>query len=166
MIPTNSSKSGQTPLSEPSKLPHVHDQTKCDGGKHQPAGEFLQQHRPEKPAKPGQKLTVVHSAFEVHDSDIQQLGHNLLGGKVPSYIHIWSAARSNFNQQCPVFDPAAKVSASPSTSCLWLGGTTDRKLVRTVPIIYFSSVQPGWLQGKLDSLSQMEPNSVPSSCWC
>lgn len=34
-----------------------------------------------KKVKPGQKLDVAHAAFEVHDFDIQQLGHNYLTSK-------------------------------------------------------------------------------------
>lgn len=44
-----------------------------------------------KPAKPGQKTNVAHAAFEVHDFDIQQLGHNYLTSK--GYKTCWGVGR-------------------------------------------------------------------------
>ncbi|KAL2871259.1 2,4,5-trihydroxytoluene oxygenase [Aspergillus lucknowensis] len=53
-----------------------------------------------KPAKPGQELDVAHAAFEVHDFDIQQLGHQYLGGK--GYRLCWGVGRHVLGSQ--VFD--------------------------------------------------------------
>ena len=47
-----------------------------------------------KPVKPGQKPNVAHSAFEVHDFDIQQLGHNYLESK--GYKLCWGVGRVSF----------------------------------------------------------------------
>ena len=47
-----------------------------------------------KPAKPGQKPNVAHSAFEVHDFDIEQLGHNYLESK--GYELCWGVGRVCF----------------------------------------------------------------------
>ena len=44
-----------------------------------------------KPAPPGQKCSVAHSAFEVHDFDIQQLGHDYL--VTQGYQLCWGVGR-------------------------------------------------------------------------
>jgi hypothetical protein len=44
-----------------------------------------------KPVKPGHKPNVAHAAFEVHDFDIQQLGHNYLESK--GYEICWGVGR-------------------------------------------------------------------------
>lgn len=44
-----------------------------------------------KPAKPGQPTNVAHAAFEVHDFDIQQLGHNFLHAQ--GYKICWGVGR-------------------------------------------------------------------------
>ena len=44
-----------------------------------------------KPAKPGQKPSVAHAAFEVHDFDIQMLGHNFL--EEQGYENCWGVGR-------------------------------------------------------------------------
>ncbi|KAJ9654480.1 hypothetical protein H2198_006489 [Neophaeococcomyces mojaviensis] len=44
-----------------------------------------------KPCKPGQEPNVAHAAFEVHDFDIQQLGHNFLASK--NYKLCWGVGR-------------------------------------------------------------------------
>lgn len=44
-----------------------------------------------KPAKPGQPSNVAHAAFEVHDIDIQQLGHNFLESR--GYKICWGVGR-------------------------------------------------------------------------
>lgn len=44
-----------------------------------------------KPAKPGQSPGVAHAAFEVHDFDVQQLGHNHLESK--GYSLCWGVGR-------------------------------------------------------------------------
>jgi hypothetical protein len=44
-----------------------------------------------KPAKPGQQSSVAHAAFEVHDFDVQQLGHNYLTEK--GYKICWGVGR-------------------------------------------------------------------------
>lgn len=53
-----------------------------------------------KPAKPGMKPDVAHSAFEVHDFDIQQLGHDHLTSK--GYELCWGVGRHVLGSQ--VFD--------------------------------------------------------------
>ncbi|KAH7349497.1 Glyoxalase/Bleomycin resistance protein/Dihydroxybiphenyl dioxygenase [Plectosphaerella cucumerina] len=53
-----------------------------------------------KMAKPGQKLNVAHAAFEVHDFDIQQLGHQHLVQK--GYQLCWGVGRHVLGSQ--VFD--------------------------------------------------------------
>ncbi|KAI8680778.1 hypothetical protein LRP88_04446 [Fusarium phalaenopsidis] len=53
-----------------------------------------------KPAKPGQELNVAHAAFEVHDFDIQQLGHQHLKGK--GYQLCWGVGRHVLGSQ--IFD--------------------------------------------------------------
>ncbi|KAL1857771.1 hypothetical protein Plec18167_001827 [Paecilomyces lecythidis] len=53
-----------------------------------------------KPAKPGQNTSVAHAAFEVHDFDIQQLGHNYLESK--GYKICWGVGRHVLGSQ--VFD--------------------------------------------------------------
>lgn len=50
-----------------------------------------------KPAKPGQKPTVSHSAFEVHDIDIQHLGHDYLTSK--GYKLCWGVGRHRLGSQ-------------------------------------------------------------------
>jgi hypothetical protein len=44
-----------------------------------------------KPAKPGEQTNVAHAAFEVHDFDIQQLGHNYLTQQ--GYRICWGVGR-------------------------------------------------------------------------
>lgn len=44
-----------------------------------------------KQVKPGQKPDVAHAAFEVHDFDVQQLGHNYLESK--GYKLCWGVGR-------------------------------------------------------------------------
>jgi hypothetical protein len=44
-----------------------------------------------KPVKPGEKSGVAHSAFEVHDFDVQQLGHDYLAQK--GYELCWGVGR-------------------------------------------------------------------------
>ena len=44
-----------------------------------------------KPAKPGDANSVAHSAFEVHDFDVQQLGHQHLVSK--GYELCWGVGR-------------------------------------------------------------------------
>lgn len=44
-----------------------------------------------KPAKPGQRPSAAHAAFEVHDFDIQQMGHNYLESK--GYELCWGIGR-------------------------------------------------------------------------
>jgi hypothetical protein len=53
-----------------------------------------------KPAKPGMKPSVAHAAFEVHDFDIQQLGHDYLNSK--GYELCWGVGRHVLGSQ--VFD--------------------------------------------------------------
>ncbi|PVH84970.1 Glyoxalase/Bleomycin resistance protein/Dihydroxybiphenyl dioxygenase [Cadophora sp. DSE1049] len=53
-----------------------------------------------KPAKPGQALGVAHAAFEVHDYDEQQLGHDFLTSK--GYKLCWGIGRHVLGSQ--VFD--------------------------------------------------------------
>ncbi|KAM3425739.1 hypothetical protein BST61_g7671 [Cercospora zeina] len=53
-----------------------------------------------KPTKPGQKPDVSHSAFEVHDIDIQHLGHDYLTSK--GYKLCWGVGRHKLGSQ--VFD--------------------------------------------------------------
>ncbi|KAL3445420.1 Glyoxalase/Bleomycin resistance protein/Dihydroxybiphenyl dioxygenase [Aspergillus insuetus] len=53
-----------------------------------------------KPAKEGQELDVAHAAFEVHDFDIQQLGHQHLRDK--GYKLCWGVGRHVLGSQ--VFD--------------------------------------------------------------
>ena len=53
-----------------------------------------------KPAKSGEKLDVAHSAFEVHDFDVQQLSHNYLESK--GYKLSWGVGRHVLGSQ--VFD--------------------------------------------------------------
>ena len=53
-----------------------------------------------KPVKAGQTPNVAHSAFEVHDFDIQQLGHNYLESK--GYKLCWGVGRHVLGSQ--VFD--------------------------------------------------------------
>mgnify|MGYP000052941424 CR=1 FL=1 len=53
-----------------------------------------------KPAKPGDSPSVAHSAFEVHDFDVQQLGHQHLTGK--GYEICWGVGRHILGSQ--VFD--------------------------------------------------------------
>lgn len=53
-----------------------------------------------KPAKPGQAVDVAHSAFEVHDFDVQQLGHNYLESR--GYRLSWGVGRHVLGSQ--VFD--------------------------------------------------------------
>lgn len=49
-----------------------------------------------KKAKPGEALDVAHAAFEVHDFDIQQLGHNYLTSK--GYSLCWGVGRVSILQ--------------------------------------------------------------------
>ncbi|KAF2188152.1 Glyoxalase/Bleomycin resistance protein/Dihydroxybiphenyl dioxygenase [Zopfia rhizophila CBS 207.26] len=53
-----------------------------------------------KPAKPGQAVGVAHAAFEVHDYDEQQLGHDFLTSK--GYELCWGIGRHVLGSQ--VFD--------------------------------------------------------------
>ncbi|KAK6432746.1 hypothetical protein LTR95_011086, partial [Oleoguttula sp. CCFEE 5521] len=53
-----------------------------------------------KPAKPGDKPAVAHAAFEVHDFDVQQLGHQYLVEK--KYELCWGVGRHVLGSQ--VFD--------------------------------------------------------------
>lgn len=53
-----------------------------------------------KPCKPGQEPGVAHSAFEVHDFDVQMLGHNFLESK--GYKICWGVGRHVLGSQ--VFD--------------------------------------------------------------
>lgn len=53
-----------------------------------------------KQAKPGNTLSVAHSAFEVHDFDIQQLGHDYLTSK--GHKPCWGVGRHVLGSQ--VFD--------------------------------------------------------------
>ena len=53
-----------------------------------------------KPCKPGQLPDVAHAAFEVHDFDVQQLGHNFLQSK--GYKPCWGVGRHVLGSQ--VFD--------------------------------------------------------------
>ena len=53
-----------------------------------------------KPCKPGQTPNVAHAAFEVHDFDIQQLGHNFLESR--GYKPCWGIGRHVLGSQ--VFD--------------------------------------------------------------
>jgi hypothetical protein len=46
-----------------------------------------------KPTKPDQGNNVAHAAFEVHDFDIQQLGHNYLKSK--GYKICWGVGRAS-----------------------------------------------------------------------
>ncbi|KAL2842041.1 Glyoxalase/Bleomycin resistance protein/Dihydroxybiphenyl dioxygenase [Aspergillus pseudoustus] len=91
-----------------------------------------------KPAKPGVELNVAHAAFEVHDFDIQQLGHQHLRDK--GYKLCWGVGRHVLGSQ--VFDywfdssgfvvehyadgdlvnsetPVAKVQAGPQALSVW-----------------------------------------------
>ncbi|OJJ07737.1 hypothetical protein ASPVEDRAFT_155524 [Aspergillus versicolor CBS 583.65] len=91
-----------------------------------------------KPAKPGLELNVAHAAFEVHDFDIQQLGHQHLRDK--GYKLCWGVGRHVLGSQ--VFDywfdssgfvvehyadgdlvnyetPVAKVQAGPQALSVW-----------------------------------------------
>jgi hypothetical protein len=53
-----------------------------------------------KPVKPNQVANVAHAAFEVHDFDVQQLGHNYLESK--GYELCWGVGRHVLGSQ--VFD--------------------------------------------------------------
>lgn len=53
-----------------------------------------------KPVKPGQEPGVAHAAFEVHDFDVQQLGHNYLESR--GYQLCWGVGRHVLGSQ--VFD--------------------------------------------------------------
>lgn len=53
-----------------------------------------------KPCKPGQSPNVAHAAFEVHDFDVQHLGHNFLESK--GYQLCWGVGRHVLGSQ--VFD--------------------------------------------------------------
>lgn len=53
-----------------------------------------------KPAKAGEKPDVAHSAFEVHDFDVQQLAHNYLDSK--GYKLSWGVGRHVLGSQ--IFD--------------------------------------------------------------
>lgn len=53
-----------------------------------------------KPAKPGQSPSVAHAAFEVHDFDTQQLGHQHLNQK--GYNNCWGVGRHILGSQ--IFD--------------------------------------------------------------
>ncbi|GAC95150.1 hypothetical protein PHSY_002725 [Pseudozyma hubeiensis SY62] len=53
-----------------------------------------------KPAKPNQSCSVAHSAFEVHDFDTQQLGHQHLTAK--GYNNCWGVGRHILGSQ--IFD--------------------------------------------------------------
>jgi catechol 2,3-dioxygenase-like lactoylglutathione lyase family enzyme len=53
-----------------------------------------------KPAKENEKLDVAHSAFEVHDFDVQQLSHNYLESK--GYKLSWGVGRHILGSQ--IFD--------------------------------------------------------------
>ena len=53
-----------------------------------------------KPAKPGENVSVAHSAFEVHDFDVQQLSHNYLESR--GYKLSWGVGRHVLGSQ--VFD--------------------------------------------------------------
>lgn len=53
-----------------------------------------------KPAKPGDPPSVAHAAFEVHDFDVQQLGHDWLSQK--GYELCWGVGRHVLGSQ--VFD--------------------------------------------------------------
>ena len=53
-----------------------------------------------KPVKPNQEANVAHAAFEVHDFDVQQLGHNYLESK--GYKLCWGVGRHILGSQ--VFD--------------------------------------------------------------
>lgn len=53
-----------------------------------------------KPCKPGQKPDVAHAAFEVHDLDVQMLGHNFLESR--GYEICWGVGRHVLGSQ--VFD--------------------------------------------------------------
>lgn len=53
-----------------------------------------------KPCKPGQTPNVAHSAFEVHDFDVQMLGHHFLESK--GYEICWGVGRHVLGSQ--VFD--------------------------------------------------------------
>jgi len=53
-----------------------------------------------KPCKPGQAPGVAHSAFEVHDFDVQMLGHNFLESR--GYKICWGVGRHVLGSQ--VFD--------------------------------------------------------------
>ena len=53
-----------------------------------------------KPCKPGEKPNVAHSAFEVHDFDVQMLGHNFLESR--GYEICWGVGRHVLGSQ--VFD--------------------------------------------------------------
>ncbi|OOQ89749.1 oxidoreductase [Penicillium brasilianum] len=91
-----------------------------------------------KKAKPGESLNVAHAAFEVHDFDIQQLGHNYLTSK--GHKICWGVGRHVLGSQ--VFDywfdpsrfvvehyadgdlvnqntPIAKVQAGPQALSIW-----------------------------------------------
>lgn len=91
-----------------------------------------------KPCKPGQEPNVAHSAFEVHDFDIQMLGHNYLESK--GYEICWGVGRHVLGSQ--VFDywfdtsgfmvehyadgdlvngdtPVATVQAGPAALSIW-----------------------------------------------
>ncbi|KAK4570477.1 hypothetical protein LTR86_002557 [Recurvomyces mirabilis] len=91
-----------------------------------------------KPAKPGQKPAVAHAAFEVHDFDVQQLGHQHLESK--GYKLCWGVGRHVLGSQ--VFDywfdtsgfmvehyadgdvvnrttPVAQVQAGPQALSVW-----------------------------------------------
>lgn len=63
-----------------------------------------------KPVKPGQEPGVAHAAFEVHDFDVQQLGHNHLEAK--GYELCWGVGRvSLFMMRCK-FGPFADLWSS------------------------------------------------------
>jgi hypothetical protein len=72
--------------------------------------------------KPGYKPTVAHSAFETHDFDVEQLGHNYLESK--GYEICWGVGRVS-HLQFPSHSPAA----DGATACPWK--SSFRLLVRS-----------------------------------
>ena len=91
-----------------------------------------------KEAEPGEAVEVAHSAFEVHDFDVQQLGHNFL--EAQGYKLCWGVGRHFLGSQ--IFDywwdpsgfmvehyadgdvvnkktPVARVPAGPKTLAVW-----------------------------------------------
>ena len=91
-----------------------------------------------KEADPGEKINVAHSAFEVHDFDVQQLGHDFLVSK--GYNLCWGVGRHVLGSQ--IFDywwdpsgfmvehyadgdmvnletPVGRVPAGPGTLAVW-----------------------------------------------